>query len=204
MNKFTINPQSLASNFVGFEDFFRYSITPSPDDQNYNFAFNNGGLYEETEFRLSEKAHFQPKDGTSIADRFVEFVIEDQIYLVESPIFKVSRPKIINKTNVYGYDGTIKEFVALGDYNIDFTFYLFGKRRFELQYDDTKNFLDLAELDQSIQVNSPFLNYVYDITDVVFESINTIEEHQTYKNVLMINLTMSSDNVYEPFEEKQI
>jgi hypothetical protein len=204
--KYTVNPLSVLKNSVGLglSDLFQYKAGVkilSADDTFYNKMLVNGGIENLKEYRLSKKAKHVPPSGIPIADRWVEFTNSENndIYLVESPILTLNRQKIINKTNVYGYDGTVKEYIGLSDWNIDMTFFIFGKRRFELEYGELSEFLDIFNANGAIPVNSPLLNYVYGITDVVCENISSIQEHTSYKNVLQVNITMSSDEDYEPF-----
>jgi len=216
MGTYKINPLSLANSAAGFgiADLFKFKPEvinmTTWEDADFYTALEQGGNFYGKEFRISKKAHHNPPQGIPIADRFIEFVVpqgivgggvlpSEDVYLIEAPIIRCNRNKIINKTHVYGYTGTIKEFVAISDWMIDFTFYIYGKRPMELDYDELSDFLALNDLNQSIPINSPILNDVYEIDRVVIESINNIQEHETYKNVLVINMTLSSDDDYEPF-----
>jgi len=163
--------------------------------QYYNELYTGTG---NNEFRLTSKAPV----GVPIADRWISFINGDAEYYIECPVLKMTQTKIINKTQVYGYEGTIKEYVALSDWEIDMTFYIVGQKRMEIDNAALWLFLDMYKLKTEIIVNSPLLNNVYDIDKVVIEKVNSITEHETYNNIMVVSLALLSDKEYEPFTKK--
>jgi hypothetical protein len=210
MNTYKVNPLSAFSNLlggIGISDLYSYKkgmdlkVYENPSDPDYYKILYNGsdsfGTTNEDglEYKLTSKSSI----GFSIADRWCELVNGEDVFLIEMPVMKLNQSKIINKTQVYGYEGTIKEMVALSDWEIDFTFYIYGRRHMEINQNELIRFLELNTIKTEININSPLLNNVYDIDKVVIESVNSITEHETYNNIMVVNLTMLSDKEYEPF-----
>lgn len=210
-NKYVINPLSMLGSVGGFAlgDLLSYkpgvqSLVYGDTIDYYNELYNGG--QGNREFRLSTTAPV----GMPIADRWIELIVPSGttlqgantpggVYVIECPVMKLNQKKIINKTQVFGYEGTIKEFICMGDWEIDFTFYIVGQRRMEIDNFRLYDFLDLYKGKSYIEVNSPLLNNVFDINRVVIEEIGSITEHETYNNIMVVNLSMISDSDYIPF-----
>lgn len=202
LKKYTINPLTMLGSVGGFSfaDLLTYkpgvqSLVTSDTIAYYKELYDGVG---DREFKLTSKAPV----GVPISDRWISFINGTAEYYIECPVLKLNQTKIINKTQVYGYEGTIKEYVALSDWEIDFTFYIVGQKRMEIDNASLWLFLDMFKIKTEVSVNSPLLNNVYDIDKVVIESVNSITEHETYNNIMVVNLSLLSDKEYEPFTKK--
>ncbi|RTL60725.1 MAG: hypothetical protein EKK37_00795 [Sphingobacteriales bacterium] len=90
-----------------------------------------------------------------------------------NPLCRVSQQKNILKTAIEGRDGTIKEFVGMGDYEIEISGTIDGANGVYPQ-DEVfvlKRMLDVNDATIPIQIINQFLNTL-DIYSIVIESYN--------------------------------
>ena len=114
--------------------------------------------------------------GTPIYDRVIipagsyvdtrgETISYERVIL-DDVLLTVNLQRNISVTKIVGRQGTVKEYISNGDYEINFT----GRIVAPWQYEPTGSLFNLSQIfkvEQEIPVNCKFLNTVFDITDMV-------------------------------------
>jgi hypothetical protein len=114
--------------------------------------------------------HAQSLMGTPIHD-VVKFTSADNeiLLLPDAHLFTVGRAKIIQKTRVQGYNGTVKEFIALDDYTIEFFGFVVNHQNNAYPRAEVGAMVDLFNKNESLAVTSNVLNDVFGIYNIVME-----------------------------------
>lgn len=125
---------------------------------------------------------------------------------IDTVMFVVNLSKNIIKTSIQGRNGTIKEYVSDGDFEIDATGALietgtsfFGvpgaSQSANFPEFDVDSLKQLALVPDSIRITSDFLS-IFDIDDVVIENIS-FPQQQGKRNTQIFNMKMVSDTPVE-------
>lgn len=149
----------------------------------YDYALNH---YER------EKPYTNKFFGLPMWDRVVlDTETENDFNLVvDMVLIDVSMSKNIVKTSIQGLNGTVKEYIADGDYVINIKGCLFGE---DNQYpeDEVRDLLEILQKPASIEVQSNFLEY-FDINTIVVENYK-LEAKQGNGNVQFFEINAVSD-----------
>jgi len=114
--------------------------------------------------------------GGSYVNTKGDTITYDRI-IIQDVLINVNLQRNIELTNIKGREGTVKEFVSNGDYEITFN----GRVTSPWNNEPTAALFALNQVfrvEQEIQINCKYLNTVYDITDVVIigkPQINQVE-----------------------------
>jgi len=111
--------------------------------------------------------------------------------VVDTVVFEVSKPRNIIKTAIQGRNGTVKEYVSDGDYQISCRG-LISNRQNVFPLNDVRDLRTIFEVPQQIPIVSLFLNDVFEIFDVVIEDY-TIPQVEGKRNEIPFSFTASSD-----------
>lgn len=204
MAEYKINPLDwIKQTGYGVQNIFQYmqsgKINYDSVDRSFYKALYNGMKFEDTEFKLSAS-------GMPMGDRWAKFNYtneqgENDSYLIEMPIYQISRERNINKTMIYGLDTTIKEFQGDGDWQFIMSFYIVGDWPLHTPYGYLDDFIDILSIKKSIEIVSPLLKKTFSVTRVVIDKIPSIIYLDNAKNVMRINVNMLQDELYDPFEK---
>lgn len=193
------NP-NFDKNTAGVNVLFRFGMqTAKPFEikENEDFSFENTSDLESRPWLTSLKVQ----------------VGKNQKFIFNEVIISVTQERNIVTTPLQGRDGTIKEFISNGDYNISIDAgVMAGANNTENNDDETsfikpQNYYPESELKklgeilmakQAIDLQSDFLE-IFGIKTAVVKSFNLNQE--THSNRQSIQITMLSD---EPYEIKQI
>lgn len=85
---------------------------------------------------------------------------------VDTALFSVQQVKNVVRTNINGRDGTIKEYIGMGDYQINIKGVICGENGV-YPSEDVENLMKFMIYGQSIPIDSKFLNEVFDIFEIV-------------------------------------
>ena len=99
-----------------------------------------------------------------------EFINDTLEIHVNNVLLGVSQTKNIVKTAIQGRAGTVKEYVSAGDYVINGVGTITSDNN-TFPIDDLTTLKEIFEIPDSIPVISEFLNLVFDINDIVIESV---------------------------------
>jgi hypothetical protein len=139
--------------------------------------------------------------GTPVIDR-LEFpqgaytdldgnTIDYPAVVVDTVIFEVSKPRNIVKTAVQGRDGTVKEHVSDGDFQISCRG-MISNRDNVFPLNDVRDLRTIFEVPQQVPVVSLFLNDVFEIFNIVIEDYS-IPQVEGKRNEIPFSFTASSD-----------
>lgn len=116
---------------------------------------------------------------------------ENEDLIINTVIMTVSQSKNIVKTQLSGRDGTVKEYINMGDYVVDIRGLLvsqFPKVKPRNEHTALKN---LCEVNESLSVSSEFLR-IFEITDIVVESYS-FAELEGFHNQIGFTINAVSD-----------
>lgn len=101
---------------------------------------------------------------------------------IDTALFSVNQTKNVVRTSINGRDGTIKEYIGMGDYTINIKGVICGANGV-YPADEVDSLKQFLVYDQSIPILSKFLNEVFDIYEVVIldYDINQEEGGQSYQ-----------------------
>lgn len=101
---------------------------------------------------------------------------------IDTALFSVNQVKNVVRTAINGRDGTIKEFIGMGDYVINIKGVICGKNG-AYPAEDVENLMKFLTYDQSIPVDSKFLNEIFDIFEIVIIDYDVPQEEgsQSYQ-----------------------
>lgn len=107
--------------------------------------------------------------------------------------------KNIVKTSIQGRNGTVKEYINMGDYSITIQGGLFDENPSRYPYEQSYKLVQLSKLGESLKATSEFLQ-LFDITDIVIEDV-TFTQVSGRQNVQLFNIQALSDQPIELIEE---
>ncbi|WP_163444431.1 DUF6046 domain-containing protein [Flavobacterium columnare] len=124
-----------------------------------------------------------------------------KIELIEC-IITVTQDRNIVTTPLQGMDGTVKEYISDGDYQISVDAAISGYNEDSKDFEKSKAYpleqmkplMDLLKLKRSIIVHSDFLT-LFDITDAVVKTYGMVQE--THSNRQSFNIQLLSDKAIE-------
>lgn len=133
--------------------------------------------------------------GTPIFETLA-FNLESELFTFEdAPLIDVTLPKHIVKSQVAGRNGTVKEYIAQGDYMVRVRGLLVNHDAEELPYDKIEVLHRIAKMDKAINVQSSFLNKL-SIHNLVIAKVE-YPSNERFTNVQPYVLECISD---EPIE----
>ena len=119
----------------------------------------------------------------------------------DTVIFGISQTKNIVTTAVQGRNGTIKEYISDGDYQIDVQLLVVNNGSKIYPADLVNDFIGLLQVQDSLECISPFLQ-AFNIFNVVVESYKALSR-EGFMNTQPFELTLLSDNPIELVEDDQ-
>jgi hypothetical protein len=133
-----------------------------------------------------ESGGYETADGNT--------VLFDGLF-IDAVVITVSQRKNIVKTPVFGRNGTFKEYIADGDFDVNIQGVLHTSLR-QAPDEAIRILKEICKAPTAIRVNSPFLE-LFDIFDLVIENYSFSQERAGKVNVQSFELSCVSD---EPFE----
>ncbi len=162
---------------------------------------------KQTDFNLSELDEFVGGSWlTSLAIK-----VDDVEFVFNEVIISLAQEKNIVTTAMPGYDGTIKEFIGEGDYQITINAgviagggtdsisdndFVMPENRYPES--ELKKLQKILKKQTAVSVHSDFLE-IFEIRSAVIQSFNLRQE--THSNIQTIQIQMLSD---KPFEIEQL
>lgn len=135
---------------------------------------------------LIKPGSYQTEEGETIGF--------DGIFL-DTVLMTVSRSKIIQKTQITGRKGTVKEYIADGDFSVNIKAVIASPAPNIYPREAVERFLKILEAPISLEVTSEFLN-MYGIYNLVIEQDDQVQR-QAFQNVAIFDINAVSD---EPLE----
>lgn len=123
----------------------------------------------------------------------------DKSIEIEDAVCKVNRAKSIVKTQLVGMEGTVKEYISMGDYDINIDFNIVscdsqGNVIDEYPAEGVKMVEEIFSINNALEVKSDFLALL-GITKLVISDLQISQ--QTYSNVQSVSISALSDEDFE-------
>lgn len=165
----------------------RYSFTPDPTDD-YDQVSTLGTPVWSNFILLAE--------GTDVGNPTTLNPNNGKRNLrIDTCLIVVQLPKIVQKTEIQGRNGTVKEYISRGDYQITVKGSINTPYPMVFPKDDIDLLNQFGKLQTSIPVSSKYLD-IFGITDIVLESI-TVSEKLGYRNEVDFEIQAVSDQPLE-------
>lgn len=155
-------------------------------------AFHTAKSFINTEVEVSDEAIGTSKifnqpiycditfSGGSYADQDGTTINYDSLN-VEDVLVTVMNTKNIVKTTLQGRNGTVKEYISDGDFQIKIEGRVYGKGINNYPQDQVQKLIGLAAVPEALKVTSAFLK-LFNIENIVIESYN-IDQMEGTRNV---------------------
>jgi hypothetical protein len=125
---------------------------------------------------------------------------------IDAALFVVNQARNIIKTPIQGENGTVKQYISDGDFEIECSGVIVGSSTengsnftvaptFEVPEEELRKFLKILSIPKEIEVTSQFLDF-FDITTVVVESYS-FQQMQGSQDTVMFAVRMLSDTPLE-------
>ena len=175
--------QALKTKFYGIED--PGGDTPVAE------SFGNP-VFSNIDFIGTDDDGKNQKTYTSLEGEQVPF----PTLVINTVLFSVNQSKNIVKTPIQGRNGTVKEYISDGDYDISIRGVIVSENANEYPKDEVRKLIEILRVQDSFSIASRYLNEVFDITDIVIESYS-LPQSEGYHNVQAFEINAVSD---EPIE----
>jgi hypothetical protein len=151
---------------------------------------------------------YEPQDGEDPQSLLGSLIWSDlrlryddiDIYF-DTVLFNVSQAKNIVTTSVQGRDGTIKEYISDGDYEIDVRLLIVNDQSKIYPVDRVNDVIALLRIKDSLEAISPFLQ-AFNIFNVVVTDYRALSR-EGFMNTQPFEINMISDNPIELVEDDQ-
>lgn len=120
---------------------------------------------------------------------------------IDTVLIDVSQSKNIIKTQISGRDGTIKEYLGMGDYQISIKGIIAGARGV-YPVEAVDNLLEFLTLNFSVGIISTYLNERYNIDEIVIIDYDVKQSEGEY-NMAKFEITAISDYPVEVLIQQQ-
>ena len=115
--------------------------------------------------------------------------------IIDTVLITVTQSKNIVKTPIQGRNGTVKEYISDGDFQIDISGSIVSQNPEQYPETDVNEFIQILKSPVAIEIVSEYLNW-FDIQSVVVESYN-FPQIEGVRNVQQFNVTAISDTPVE-------
>lgn len=153
-----------------------------------NIANNPGLVSSSSEYpiqpMLVEKKVAETYLNTPVFDNII-FDVEGENLRIDTVLIDVSQTKNIIKTAIQGMNGTIKEYIADGDYDIGIKGIIVSENR-DYPQQDVETLIEILKRPEAIKIASNFLN-VLGISTIVIESYSLHQNEVVNQQVFEIN-----------------
>lgn len=139
---------------------------------------------------------FEPSEmlGTPVYDA-LELEGQTGRIRLETALMVVNMARNIVLTPLSGRDGTVKEYISDGDYQISVEGVLFGKNSYKFPVDPAKALIALCKEKASLKVYSEFLQF-FDVQDIVITDYDVAQVRGSRSDV-PFRLNLISDRPIE-------
>jgi len=152
-------------------------------------------LYKEWRYNAQTNKYQEDKNDTSIGSN--KTGSSAQGLYVEGCIIDCNMTRNIVTTQISGYnDGTVKEFINNGDWNITIRGYVSTSAPDVYPESDAYFLKQYASAPVSVKLTSNFLNKVFDIQDCVITGLNMFQQ-QGLRNIQYFEMTLLSDYPFQ-------
>ena len=104
-------------------------------------------------------------------------------------------PKVIKETPIQGRDGTVKEYIASGDWQINIKGAIFGEEKNAYPLSEIATLTQIARLRKQVAIESKLINHL-DVTNVVIKNLSW-RQVTGCMNKMCFEISCISDTPYE-------
>lgn len=115
---------------------------------------------------------------------------------VDTVLFNVNQSRNIVTTQIQGRNGTIKEYISDGDFDIQINGILVNPDGNKYPTEDVQTLMDILKAQSTIGVASQFLNDVFGVTDVVVTSYS-FPQPEGFQNMQPFSINCLSNDPIE-------
>jgi hypothetical protein len=115
---------------------------------------------------------------------------------IDTVLFDVSMAKNIVKTEIQGRNGTVKEYISDGDYQVVIRGLIASESSDKYPDEEVKKLVEILKVQKDLAVESRFLNDVFDISNIVIESYS-LPQAEGFQNIQGFEITAISDDPIE-------
>tara|TARA_R110002126_G_scaffold89252_1_gene213376 strand:- start:2617 stop:3246 length:630 start_codon:yes stop_codon:yes gene_type:complete len=121
---------------------------------------------------------------------------DDFSFKIDTVLVDVTVVKNVVKTNIQGVNGSVKEYISQGDYEIKLRGALVSENGLKYPELEVKQLREYMEVQSAVGIASRFLNDVFNVHNIVIESA-TFPQAEGTENVQLFEINAISD---EPVE----
>jgi hypothetical protein len=189
-------------NFQILQNFALANLKTQIYKPGVNDVVAKAAIYEDTGIIRPQNDKYvirKSKLGTAIfSDLYFETITYKDFTYSHSPIdtalFQINQEKIIQKTVIQGRSGSVKEYIADGDFIINIKGIITGDNGVYPQ-EEVSNLIKMLKLPIALKVNSQLLS-LFDIFSVVVESYN-FPQTEGSQSQQLFEINCVSDNPVE-------
>lgn len=164
-----------------------YHIDPEPSDENEFVSVLGTPVYSNLEFMKVSGTSLDNSIGVGLQNGNSDVFIK-----IDTVLFTVTGSKNIIKTPIVGRRGTVKEYVSMGDYQINVKGAIVSPYLNVYPEDEVRLLIELLELPKAIPIASKFLD-MFNITSFVVDPEFTISEKLGSRNEVPFEFNAVSD-----------
>ena len=117
-------------------------------------------------------------------------------FRIDTVLIDVSQQKQIIKTPIQGVNGTVKEYISMGDYQVKVRGALVDQSAQRYPQEQAQQLREFLEVEDSIGIASRFLNDVFEVQKLVIESFS-FPQVEGFQNVQLFEFSAISDDPIE-------
>jgi len=127
------------------------------------------------------------------SDVILQNTTDQSFFQMLQVLITVNQTKNIVKTVVQGRNGTVKEMISLGDYQVSLEGGIYESNKFKYPMDDVRKLERLLATPEALKVISPFLNEIFEVHYLVVENYDFPQE-KGKQNVQTFSIKSISDD----------
>ena len=122
--------------------------------------------------------------------------IEYETLTVNTVLFSVNQSKNVVRTPIQGRNGTVKEYISDGDFDVSIRGLIVSPNANEYPKNDVLKLVEILKVQDNLEIASRFLNDRFGITNLVIMSYS-LPENEGFQNMQAFEINAVSD---EPIE----
>lgn len=174
------------------------AISPDKNSPNYQNSIYGAGDYDlisllgtpifDTITLRYENANYSGSNASVISS---DISLD---YTFQTVQFVITQTRNIVTTPINGLNGTIKEFIADGDYIINCNANIVFNGMDYIDYQLLQNIQTLFQVQDTIQIESKIINNIFNINNVVLKDYKFTQPQVGMRNIQNISFSLLSDN----------
>ena len=174
-----------------------YRMQPSRTGQAPNWDGHGGGITHEVSSPITDKSYWE---GRYVLCELTLRKQDGQTLVINDAVCAISRAKNIVTTQMVGMDGTVKEYINEGDYQINIVVGVAAVRNGvivdEYPEDGLRELRAFFDEKAAIDVHSVFLE-IFDIGSIVIKNFSVSQD--TASNYQSVSISAMSDGDYNVY-----